>query len=409
MRMDVSGFVLRGAHLVGREYPVDLGIRDGGFVPTEECVGSTELDLKGSLLIPGLVDAHMHLDKAFALESGMQPGVSLADAIKNYYSWREEITPEQIYKNALRTAKQALLNGTTALRTHTTVDLSVGMSWLEGLLRVKNDLSRQQTIQIVVFPDTVELLEGKARVLLRHALELGADLMGGAPLHCADPKRAIDLLYEIAGEAGCDLDMHIDETDDPSANTLEYLAERKIALGFTGKVVAGHCTSLSAKGEAKAQNVIDKVAQAGLYIITLPFCNMYLMGRNDRGLIRRGLTRVRELLDAGVKVCYASDNIRDAFNPFGDANMLQQALVCALALQFGSNAELELLLKMGTEYPAEAMGLEVNQIRVGDPATCVVLDAPDWGSALARQARCCYVFQQGELVAETSSETQLYL
>ncbi len=403
-----SGFVLRRARLLEQDSLVDFGILEGKIALADKCAGCPEFDLGGNLVIPGFVDAHMHLDKSYALESGLKPSGSLAEAIENFYRWRSEITPAQIYQNARRAAEQALINGTLALRTHTTADCATGLTWIESLLQVKSDLSRLLTIQIAAFPDTLELLEGKAKDLLNQALAMGADLVGGSPSHCPDPRRAIDLFFEIAGNAGCDLDLHIDESDDPSANTLEYLAERKQAFGFPGRVLAGHCTSLAAMEELDARRIIEKVAQAGLNIVTLPSCNLYLMGRNDRGLVRRGLTRVVELLKAGVSVSFASDNIRDAFNPFGNADMLQQALICAHALQFGSDVELQLLLKMGTEHPAKALGLEPGRLKIGDPASFVVLDAPDWGSALAKLSPRRFVFQRGVLAAESSIKTQLF-
>jgi cytosine deaminase len=403
-----NGLILRGAQLNDQVGLSDLAFVNGVFVPVEEHLDLPELDLQGRLVIPGFVDVHMHLDKAFALESGLDPGDSLLAAIQNFYRWRDSISPQQIYRNARRAAEQALSNGTLALRTHTTVDQSVGLSWLEPLLRVKEELAPWMTIQLVAFPDSMELIERRSEDLLKQALAAGADAIGGAPLMCSAPQEAIDILFDLAGEAGCDLDLHIDESDSPSANTLEILAERKIALGFPGRVVAGHCTSLSALPEADARRVIEKVAQAGLFIVTLPSCNLFLMGRQDRGLVRRGLTRVRELLAAGVSVSFASDNIRDAFNPFGNADMLQQALICAQALQMGSNEELVQILKMGTEYPAKAMGLEEHNLRLGDPASFVVLDAQNWGSALARVAPRRYVYTRGVCAAENSLETHLF-
>jgi cytosine deaminase len=404
-----NGLILRGAQLHNRVGLIDLAFFDGVFVPVEENLDLPELDLQGSLVIPGFVDSHMHLDKAFALENGLDPGDSLFAAIQNFYLWRECISPQQIYLKARHTAELALSNGTLALRTHTTVDESVGMSWLESLLQVKEELAPWLTIQIVALPDSTELSAGKSDVLLRQALALGADAIGGAPLMCSTPQQAIDALLNLAGEAGCDLDLHIDESDNPEANTLEYLAERKMTLDFPGRVVAGHCTSLSAMHETDATRVIEKVAQAGIFIVTLPSCNLFLMGRQDHGLIRRGLTRVRELMAAGVKVSYGSDNIRDAFNPFGNADMLQQALISAYALQMGSANELMQLLKMGTEYPSEAMGLDDNGLRLGEQASFIVLEAKDWSSALACQASRRYVFSHGVCVAETNTETELHI
>lgn len=403
-----TGFILHGARLFDREQPVDLAVKDGVFVPVRDHSDLPVLDLEGCLVIPGFVDLHMHLDKAFALDGGLQPGDSLGAAIHNFYRWRETVTPELIYRSARQTAERALIHGTLALRTHTTIDSQVGLSWLETSARIKEELAPRLKIQIVAFPDTNELLSGKADPLIKAAITAGADAIGGAPLMCTTPERAVDILLEMAGEAGCDLDLHIDESDDPKANTLEYLAERKVALGFPNRVTAGHCTSLSAMSDMDACRVIEKVALAGLHIVTLPSCNLFLMGRKDRGLVRRGLTRVHELLAAGVRVSFASDNVRDAFNPFGNADMLQQALITAHALHLGTADELSLLLKMGTQFPAEAMGMAWSRLQVGDEASFIVLDAPDWGSALAQITPARSIYVRGQCVARTSIETQLH-
>jgi len=166
-------------------------------------------------------------------------------------------------------------------------------------------------------------------------------------------------------------------------------------------VAAGHCCALSALDEPAARRVIEKVAAAQLHVITLPSCNMYLMGRHDRGLIRRGLTRVGELLAAGVNVACASDNIRDHFNPFGDADMLQVAFVAAHALQMGPPAGLEAVLGMATERPARILRLADYGLRVGGEASFVVLDAQDAGSAIARLAPRSHVYVRGRLMART--------
>lgn len=198
-----------------------------------------------------------------------------------------------------------------------------------------------------------------------------------------------------------------DNLIDPRHNTLEYIAERKVASGFRGLVAAGHCCALSALDEPAARRVIEKVAAAQLHVITLPACNMYLMGRQDRGLVRRGLTRVGELLAAGVNVACASDNIRDHFNPFGDADMLQVALIAALALHTGTPTGLEAILGMATERPARILRLADYGLRVGGMASFVVLDAPDAGGAIAALAPRSRVFSQGRLVARTDVSEEL--
>jgi cytosine deaminase len=322
-------------------------------------------------------------------------------------AWRDGVGPDDVYRNARRAARSALSHGTVALRTHITVDTEVALSWLEPLLRLRDELRSTLTIQIVALPDTDEVIEGTARPLLREAVDAGADLIGGAPHMVPRFRLVIDELLELAGICGCDLDLHVDESDDPESNSLEYLADRTMTTGFAGNVTAAHCCALSALDNRSAQRVIEKVAAASINVITLPSCNLYLGGRDDRGLVRRGLTRVRELQAAGVNVAFASDNIRDAFNPFGTGDMLQQLLIAAHALHLGTAAELETGLEMGTYNGAQIMGLEDYGLQQGNPASFVVLDDSDLGSAIARVAPRRYVFSDGELVAQTKVERDL--
>ena len=371
--------------------------------------GTKSLDLEGCLVVPGFVDAHMHLDKAYALDAGLEPSDSLEEAIIDFMEWNANISMEQLYKNARKVAEQALMHGTTTLRTHVTVDFPMGNQWLEMMAGLKQEMAPWLNMQLVIFAmtDLFEAQEGLA--LIKEGLTDNQNLIGSAPARAADPKKEINAIFELAGESGCNIDVHIDESDDPGQNTLEYLADRKLALGFEGIVTAGHCCSLSAREEAHAQRVIEKVAEAEINIITLPSCNLYLMGRKDKGLVRRGLTRVKELLAAGVNVSYASDNIRDAFNPYGRADMLQQALICGHALQWGTRSELQTLLQMGTYNPAKACGLPDYGLEAGCVASLVVLDDTIWGSAVAREASRRYVFSHGRLVAETQPNQHLLL
>jgi len=188
---------------------------------------------------------------------------------------------------------------------------------------------------------------------------------------------------------------------------LEYLAERKIALGFERTVTAGHCCSLSAKDETTSQRIIAKVAEAGINIITLPSVNMYLMGRGDKGLVRRGLTRVKDLQAAGVNVSYASDNIRDAFTPFGKADMLQIGLIAAHALHIGTPDEQRILLAMATDNPAATLNIKNYGLKPGCIASMVVLREKDWSNAIANASPRRYVFSRGKLVAQTNVEERL--
>jgi cytosine deaminase len=399
-----ADWVLREARLLDVAGPVDIAIRAeriDSIGPALPLCGQRELQLDGRLVLPGFVDAHLHLDKAYALEQRDLAADSLAAAIAAFQEWRDSVSLEQIYRGARRVAERALLHGTVALRTHVTVDRRSGLSLLETLRRLRDEMTPRLIIQLVAFPESAEVDDGSAWPLLRQACDAGADAIGGAPATSANPRRFVDRILEWAGALGRDLDLHVDESDDPAHNALEYLAERKLATGFAGEVVAGHCCALAALEHAAAQRTIEKVAQAGIHVITLPSCNLYLMGRQDRGLIRRGLTRVSELLAAGVNVIFASDNIRDPFNPFGDADMLQETLIAAHALQMGSVPALRRLIYMATYGAARVLKLRDYGLQPGCRASLVVLDASDLGDAIARLAPRRYVFAGGLLVAET--------
>ena len=406
-----NGWLLKNTRLADKAGLVDISIQ-GEYIERvgpnlAPPSGAQILDLGGRLVVPGFVDAHMHLDKAYALDAGLEPSDSLIEAIDDFMAWNVKVTPETLYKNARKAAEQALLHGTLALRTHVTVDYRIGNQWVEMMTRLREEMAPWLQIQLVAFPMAGMLDSQEGLAIVREMLADSQILIGSAAARAPDPKKEIDTVFELAGEFGCNIDLHIDESDDPAENTLDYLVDRKLALGFEGIVTAGHCCSLSARDEAHARRVIEKVAEAGINIITLPSCNLYLMGRRDKGLIRRGLTRVRELLAAGVNVAYGSDNIRDAFNPYGRADMLQGAMICGHALQWGTRSELQTLLQMGTYNPARILPLPDYGLEPGCTASLVVLDDEIWGSAVAREASRRYVFSHGRLVAQTQVSQSL--
>jgi cytosine deaminase len=306
-------------------------------------------------------------------------------------------------------AEQAVLHGTIALRTHVTINPEIGMTWLNEHIKLRDEMADNIEIQLVLFPSNIGENQHFVENLLLETRQQAVKILGCAPSVDPDPQRSINALFELAGKYDCDIDVHIDETDDPTINALELLAQRKIELGFTGSVNAAHCCSLSAMSECDSQRIIQKVADAGIHITTLPSCNLYLMGRMDKGLVRRGLTRVKELVSAGVTVAFGSDNIRDAFNPFGKADMLQEALITAHALQLGTPDEQDLLFNMATYNAARILSLNNYGLEPGCIGTLVVLDDKDWGSAVAKESTRLYVINRGRLVAQTTIHQELLL
>ena len=396
--------VVRHARIVGMRKLSDIAIENGRIVEIADRLeepGEEEIDAKGRLASPGFVDGHMHLDKALLGQETPNVSGTLREALTIMGRKKSEFTVDAVKERAGRVVEMAVRNGTTAIRTHVDVDPLVGLTGLMALIQVREEYSALADIQIVAFPqEGFTNVEG-AEELLREAMEAGADAVGGIPAIDPNPKLHIDKVFAVARDFGVDIDMHIDESDDPKDLTLEYYAEKAIEEGYPGNMTAGHCCSLAAVDDATAGRVIGKVREAGVNVVALPSTNLYLQGRGDGYPIRRGITRVRELLDADVNVLYASDNVRDSFNPFGNANMLELALILAHGVQMGGMSDLETVFRMGTVNAARAMGIGADYgIEEGKRADMVILDAESPQEAIINQARALYVVKNGVLVAE---------
>ncbi|SMB92042.1 cytosine deaminase [Thermanaeromonas toyohensis ToBE] len=390
----------------------DIAIKDGQIQDIGENLSypaQQVIEAQGRLTIPSFVDVHTHLEKAMV---GVESGVnSLEDAILAFGSRYSSLTKEDIQTRARQVLELAIENGTGTIRSHVTVVPEIGLIALEALLELKEKAKRVIDLQLVAMPAGVKYeLDRKTLDLLEEAARLGVEALGGAPHLALNPFEAIDKTLDLAEKYDLAIDFHVDETDEPDVRTLEYLADQVLKRGFKGRVVAGHCCALAAVSDEVANRVIAKVKEAGISVVTLPSCNLYLMGRKDKQPIRRGVTRVRELLKAGVNVAYASDNIRDPFRPFGNADMLEEALITAQVVQMGLPQELETVLRMGTYNAAQAAGLgKLYGLHPGAQADVVILDARDPAEAIITQATKLYVLKRGRVVAKNKKQVEIYL
>lgn len=262
-------------------------------------------------------------------------------------------------------------------------------------------------VEIVAFPQHGLVHRREMADVMREAMREGADVVGGIP-HIeetpADAARHIDIAFEIAKEFDADIDMHVDESDDPGSRTLEMLADATRREGYQGRVTAGHCCALAAYGDPYARRVIDKVREAQINVITNPLVNLYLQGRQDGQPVRRGITRVKELLAAGVNVSCGLDDIANVFLPFGRMDMLEVAMITALAAHMSTPDEIQAVFDMPRRHAAHILKLEGYGLHVGAPADLVVLDAATPQEALRLQPPRRYVVRNGNLVAETRVE-----
>ena len=398
--------------------PVDVAV-DGGVMvdrgPGLEIEARQILDLNHKLILPGFVEPHLHLDIAL-MNSWERPGrpepyLSHYGLNESVERRRREFTAEDIQGRAGRALELASRHGVTTLRAQCHVDLEIGLKHLEALLAVKEKYKNRVTLQIVTFPQQGLLHHAGTLDLFREAFRQGADVMGCASNldQGIDFKDHIDAALAMAMEFDVDFDIHADLGIPDQINLTEleivYTAQRVVEEGYEGRVAAGHVCALGSAEPAVADQAIELIKAADISVISQP--DMYRLGRDDRIHVRRGLTRVKELLAAGVNVTFASNNVQDALRPMGNFDLLEEALVLAYGAHMDTIDELETLLKMCTANAARALRLENYGVEKGCRADLVVLDAPSPSAAIIDQAEKLYVFKAGNLVARNKRITEL--
>jgi len=397
--------LIKNARLIDGEGLVDIAIKGEEIVVVGQGVESPakrELDAAGRLTIPGFIDAHMHLDHALLGGDAKWMSRTLDDSEKVIRNGRLAIDFTGVKDTARKAAKTVLKSGTTAIRTHVNVDKLFGLREMKAMLELKKECAGWIELQLVAFPSGDALTQSKeSESLLRQAMELGADVVGGLPNIDPDPEKYLDIIFDVAKKHDAKIDLHIDESNNPKNQVLELYADKTLENGYEGKVAASHCCALSSYSEEHAKRVISKVREAEMSIISNPFTNLYLLSEDGRP---NGVTRVRELLDAGVNVVYATDNFNDGYNSLGNGDMLLAALFLAYQKRLNGKRAFSTLFKMGTTAAAKATGIIENYgIREGGRADLVILDAETPWDAIVFQAKRSYVIKRGKIAVENGN------
>ncbi len=375
---------------------VDLRITDGivrEIAPAASVVDEQgSLDLDGWLLLAAPAEPHAHLDKAATYDAIRPPLGDLPSAIAAWVEHVPQLTVDSVAERARAQALTMLGHGTTAVRTHADVHPGAGTVGVEALVRVREELAGLVDVQVVAFPhwrtDDDEIAA---------ALDLGVDLVGGAPHHAADPLAEVERMVAFAEKYGVGLDLHVDERLDGPV-TLDHYA-RLVAQrpGLSG--TASHCVRLGTLPEQQRDAVVAEVRRADLAVVALPATNLYLQGRGHPTPVPRGLTALRELLDAGVRVAAGADNVRDPFNPLGRSDAFETAALLVLAAHLGPEEAWHLV----TDGARSAMGLPQAGPRVGARADLLAVPASSLVEAIAIAPADRVVLRAGVVVARTST------
>lgn len=395
--------LLRRARLPRASGLQDIGIASGRIVAATGDARDV-IDLEGSLVTPALVEPHIHLD-AVLTAGEPRPNVS-GSLFEGIAIWAERVrslTVEDVKARAATVLRWELANGVLHVRSHVDV-CDPQLRALRGLVELRNEIGDQMDIQLVAFPQQgIFSFDGGER-LMREAVAIGADVVGGIPhfeLTREYGERSVRFAMELAAEHGRMVDIHCDETDDDQSRFLEVMAAETIRLGMQGRVTASHTTAMHSYNNAYAYRLINNVKRAGLHFVTNPLDNAVLQGRFDTYPIRRGHTRVKELLAAGVNVCVGHDSVMDPWYPLGYGDPLQSAFVLVHNAQMSGEHELETLFDMITTMPARALGIAHYGLEEGNPADLVVFAAPSEVDAIRLVAPRRMVLRRGRVVART--------
>ena len=377
------------------------GAADRHAVPAERRV-----DAAGGLLLPAFVDTHIHLDKVLIRDQLAEHDGTLLGAIEAIHAAKRSYDVEDVRRRARAVIESSVLTGTTRLRTHVDVDTIGGLVPLQGVLAAARDCADIAEVQLIAFPQEGLLRDPGAVVLMAQAMDQGADVVGGMPHWEADEaaqREHVRLCFDLAVRQDADVDMHVDETDDGSVRTLAMVVEETERRGWQGRVTVGHVCALSAADEEYAAQVVAGCRRAEITVVSNPVTNLVLQGRGDTGLVRRGTTRVRELLAAGVPVAFGQDCVADGFYPFGRGDLLEVALVSAHAAHLTTAAELRTCLAGVTSVPAGAWRLGAAYgMRSGARADLQLYAAGTWPDVLRLQDPPTHVWFRGREVARTT-------
>jgi cytosine deaminase len=400
--------IVRNANLPDGRQGRDIAVGQGRIAevgPAIKAEAAREIDAAGRLVTPPFVDSHFHMDSTLSLgQPRLNESGTLLEGIALWGELKPHLTVEAIKARALELCQWSIARGTLAIRSHVDIcdDRLLAVS---ALLEVREEIKPYIDLQLVAFPQDGYLRSPTAVDNLKRALDLGVDVVGGIPHFertTSDGAASVRALCEIAAGRALRVDMHCDESDDPMSRHVETLAAETKRLGLAGRVAGSHLSSMHSMDNYYASKLIPLIAEAGLHAVPNPLINITLQGRHDTYPKRRGMTRVKELMAAGVNVAFGHDCVMDPWYSLGSHDMLEVAGMGLHVAQMTGVSEMRQAFDAVTANGAAVMGLEDYGLEPGHNADFVILQAADPIEALRLRPARLFVVRRGEVIAETS-------
>jgi cytosine deaminase len=400
--------LIQGANLPDGRTGIDIAVTDGKIVAVEPGLPAEAgqiIEAAGRLVCPPFVDSHVHLDSTLSLgmprlnESG-----TLLEGIALWGELKPLLDEQAIYDRARKLCLWSMAKGTLAIRSHVDV-CDDRLLAVDALLALRAEMKPYLDIQLVAFPQDGYFRYAKSHENLIRALDKGVDVVGGIPHFertMADGAASVAALVRIAAHRGLLVDMHCDESDDPLSRHIETLAAETVRHGLQGRVAGSHLTSMHSMDNYYVSKLIPLIREAGVTAIANPLINITLQGRHDTYPKRRGMTRVKELMAAGVNVAFGHDCVMDPWYPMGSHDMLEVANMGLHVGQMTGVAEIKSCFAAVTEHGAKALNLAGYGIAPGCQADVVILQAADPIEAIRLQAERLFVIRRGKILAQAA-------
>ena len=400
--------IIRGANLADGRQGVDIGIQGERIVAVEPALAAQageEIDAKGRLVCPPFIDSHVHLDSTLSLGlPRMNQSGTLLEGISLWGELKPLLTPEAIYARAKKLCLWSMARGTLAIRSHVDV-CDDRLLEVDALLALRDEMKPYLDIQLVAFPQDGFIRYPNSEANLLRALEKGVDVVGGIPHFertMEDGGLSVAALMRIASARGLLVDMHCDETDDPLSRHIETLSAETVRHGMQGRVAGSHLTSMHSMDNYYVSKLIPLIREAGVAAIANPLINITLQGRHDTYPKRRGMTRVKELMAAGVNVAFGHDCVMDPWYPMGSHDMLEVANMALHVGQLTGVEEIKSCFEAVTTNAAKVLNLEGYGIAPGNFADLLVLQAEDAIEAIRISPERLFVIRRGKVLAEAA-------
>jgi cytosine/creatinine deaminase len=375
----------------------DIGIADGTIVAIETSLqaDAPARDAEGCLVVPGLIETHIHLDKTCILDRCHIQEGTVAEAVRETAAAKRSFTVDDVYARAKQTVERCISHGTMRMRTHVELDPGIGMTGYDAIERVMRDYAWALDLELCVFPQEGLTNYPGTEELLIEGLRRGARTIGAAPYFDKNPPAQIDRIFAIAREFDAEIDMHLDLAETLDGMQIEYVCRKTEEYKWGGRVAVGHVTQMSLLPPERFNAIAKQLANAGVAVTVLPSTDLHLMGRRQDHAIPRGVVPLELLRDAGVTCSISTNNVLNPFTPYGDGSLVRMANLYANVCHVSRPDHLAGCLDMITSDAARLMRLDDYGIKVGAVADLVCLDAHDATEAVSTLAQPLWGLKRG--------------